>query len=430
MHSTETNWKMETVERRQIPRHDQPGFSPFALDCITLARMRHPARHPERRAVLHGEPPRPRSHRTGPVRAPYATRARSRPSAAAAQHGRGCGARPPAPPFPPRRRPRSPRRWPGNALLPPPPAAGPAPPARLPAGPPRAAASAGRRRASVLRHRAERGAACRERREGSVRLLLGGGAAARGPREERGAAAMDWGGGDCRPGAEVSACCLLLSSSSLRRLREERFPLVRFQNEKGLLRGEGIDVVLKRAAVVLLGDGRDGRHREVGIFCWLQKKNRKGRAAAATAKMTFSRDAGLLSALLQLQPFSLNSGIALPSPDPKTSVRAAPSRRAVLPIPFGCAFGREPSGTALLSGLCSSPGATSGCWVLQPRLLVARVLCFVRACEGSGSVMASVCTCARLRCWATSSMVCSHLHFEWGIPLCAPNTSVSLQIYR
>ena len=348
---------METAERRQIPLHDQPGFSPFALDCITLTRMRHPARHPERRAVLRGEPPRPRSCRTGPARSLRNAGAeppvrRCRP----AREGlRGSAARPP-----------SPRAAARGA-----PAVGPATRCclRLPQPGPRPPPGSRRDRPAPLPPRAAGGRRyCGIGRSAGLRAGSGGRAAsaccwAAGPlREGRGRSAglRRWteAAGGCRPGAEVSACCLLLSSSSLRRLREERFPLVRFQSEKGLLRGEGIDVILKRTAVMLLGDGRDGRHREVGIFCWLQKKNRKGRAAAATAKMTFSRDAGLLSALFQLQPFPLNSGIALPSPDPETSVRAAPSRRAALPIPFGCAFGER----TLSTRLCSRGCATSGCW--------------------------------------------------------------------
>lgn len=152
----------------------------------------------------------------------------------------------------------------------------------------------------------------------------------------------------------------------------------------------------------------------------MQKKNRKGRAAAATAKMTFSGDAGLLPALLQLQPFPQNSGIAHSSLDPKAGVRAAPSHCALVPIPFGCAFGRGPSAHGSAPGGCAAlpvqPPAAGGLQrVLQPRLLVARVLCLVRvrACEGSGGVMASVCTCAWLCLWyrATSSVVCSYLHF-------------------
>lgn len=86
----------------------------------------------------------------------------------------------------------------------------------------------------------------------------------------------------------------------------------------------------------------------------MQKKNRKGRAAAATAKMTFSGDAGLLPALLQLQPFPQNSGIAHSSLDPKAGVRAAPSHCALVPIPFGCAFGRGPSAHGSAPGGCAA----------------------------------------------------------------------------
>lgn len=128
--------------------------------------------------------------------------------------------------------------------------------------------------------------------------------------------------------------------------------------------------------MVLLGDGRDGRHREVGIFCWLQKKNRKGRAAAATAKMTFSRDAGLLSALLQLQPFSLNSGIALPSPDPKTSVRAAPAAAPCCRSHSVVPLGENPQ-----ARLCSR-----GCAALRVRPPAAESCsrgCLLRGCSAS-----------------------------------------------
>jgi len=46
----------------------------------------------------------------------------------------------------------------------------------------------------------------------------------------------------------------------------------------------------------LLDEGKDECHWEVEIFRYVQRKNSKGRQAADTVKMTFSRDTGLLSA--------------------------------------------------------------------------------------------------------------------------------------